>query len=161
MAQYKVGTVTVTNTDATVTGSGTLWLAEIAAGDWFSLQGQGNPEYQVLSVTSNTALELTTTYAGTTESGKLYAISRDFTANYNIPILAEGDVDTHRVMARLATVVDSSIVDATTLVSYTVATLPTGVTGRMVFVTDEAGGPAAAVYNGTVWKRFYDNVTVS
>ena len=109
MSQYDAGTVNVINGDATIIGVGTLWLAEIVAGQHFSLQGQGNPEYTVLSVTSDTALELTTTYAGDTASAQAYSIFRDFTPNYNLPILSENVVDTHRKMARLANVVDTEL----------------------------------------------------
>lgn len=39
------------------------------------------------------------------------------------------------------------------LKSYTVATLPTGQTGDVVWVTDAAGSACAALYNGSAWKR--------
>ena len=41
MSQYKTGTATVTNGSATVTGSGTLWLANVTAGDSFTVAGDG------------------------------------------------------------------------------------------------------------------------
>jgi len=43
--------------------------------------------------------------------------------------------------------------------SYTVATLPTGQTGGMIFVTDTAGGAVPAFFDGTNWRRV-DNSTV-
>lgn len=61
---YSTGTVdAVTNGDATVTGSGTTWTTNVAAGDAIVID---NEYYVVSSVTSNTELELTETYRGTT-----------------------------------------------------------------------------------------------
>ena len=47
--------------------------------------------------------------------------------------------------------------------SVTVATLPNVAenAGRMVYVTNEAGGPTIAYSNGTNWRRVYDNTIVS
>ena len=39
MSQYKTGTASVTNGSPTVTGTNTLWLANVTAGD--SLTGDG------------------------------------------------------------------------------------------------------------------------
>jgi hypothetical protein len=47
------------------------------------------------------------------------------------------------------------------LPSYTVATLPTGVTGGQIFVTDETGGSIPAFYDGTNWRRVTDRAIVS
>lgn len=107
MAQYKTGTVTVTNGDATVVGVGTAWLTEAQDGDLFSLQGQGNAVYVVLSRTDDTHLELTTTYGGATASGALYAITRDFTPTYNLPLVTENTVDGNRIISRATTMIDT------------------------------------------------------
>jgi hypothetical protein len=47
------------------------------------------------------------------------------------------------------------------LPSYTVATLPTGVTAGMIFVSDESGGSVPAFYDGTDWRRVSDRAIVS
>lgn len=49
------------------------------------------------------------------------------------------------------------------LTAYTVATLPdpTLVLGRMIFVTDEAGGSVPAFSDGTNWRRVTDRAVVS
>lgn len=49
------------------------------------------------------------------------------------------------------------------LTAYTVATLPdpTLVPGRMIFVTDEAGGSVPAFSDGTNWRRVTDRAVVS
>ena len=41
MSQYKTGTATVTNNSPTVTGTNTLWLANVTAGDSFTVAGDG------------------------------------------------------------------------------------------------------------------------
>ena len=52
MAQYKTGTVAVTNGSGTVTGTATLFVANVTVGDIFTVVGD-NTFYQVASVTSN------------------------------------------------------------------------------------------------------------
>jgi hypothetical protein len=47
------------------------------------------------------------------------------------------------------------------LPSYTVATVPTGVTGGMIFVTDEGGGAVPAFFDGSDWRRVTDRTIVS
>ena len=106
MAQYTSGNVDVTNGSATVTGNGTLWLAEVAAGDLFAVIGDG-VTYEVASVTNDTTLVLTANYAGVTGLGKDYAITRDFTPFLKIPYLTKGDIDTATVLKRSFEVLDN------------------------------------------------------
>jgi hypothetical protein len=62
---YTTGKAQFTNGDATVVGSsGTLWLANLKAGD--KIQPTSGTWYEVLSVTSDTQLELTTNFAEAT-----------------------------------------------------------------------------------------------
>ena len=60
------GTCAVTNGDATVTGTSTLFLTELEVGSKITI---ATVDYQVLSIASDTSLELTANYAGTTASG--------------------------------------------------------------------------------------------
>jgi Phage tail repeat like len=105
MPQYTQGTVTVTNGSATVTGTGTAWLTEIGASDLFTIVGTGTV-YQVSAVASDTSLTLTTTFAGTTGSGLDYVIARDFTPNFQIPLLKKGDLETASIYSRGMEIVD-------------------------------------------------------
>ncbi len=77
-ADYSLGTVTATLGSAVVTGSGAqLWQgANRGRGDRINI---GGTDYTVLSVDSETGLTLTSAFTGTTGSGKLYTISRQFT----------------------------------------------------------------------------------
>jgi len=72
-ASYSTGTVSVTNGDATVTGSGTAWNtnSNAAAGRIMSINGV---EYVISSITSDTELELTATFGGTTASAQSYIV---------------------------------------------------------------------------------------
>lgn len=80
---YAVGTVTVTNGDATVTGAGTLWQVDadhprLQEGDTFiALDGNDKTHYTILSVDSDTSIELTRPYQGTTQSGRTYQIYKN------------------------------------------------------------------------------------
>lgn len=47
------------------------------------------------------------------------------------------------------------------LPSHPVASLPTGTLGGMIFVPDETGGPIPAYFDGLVWRRVTDGLTVS
>ena len=99
MSQYKTGTATVTNGSATVTGSGTLWLANVTAGDSFTVAGDG-VMYDVASVDSNTQITLSVAYAGSTASGAVYAIGTSFTVPDNFPEMSQGDIETATVFTR-------------------------------------------------------------
>jgi len=81
MKEYTTGTVAMTNGDATVTGTGTAFTTNVSAGDWYRVDADGTGSssvwYEVSSVTDATHLELTSTYAGTTVSGKAYTISEE------------------------------------------------------------------------------------
>lgn len=84
--RYETGTVDVTNGDATVTGTGTAWTSNLSEGDQIHIgaSGQTDPTatwYTVDSITSDTELELTTTYAGATDTG----------LNYTARLLFSGD----------------------------------------------------------------------
>ena len=89
MVEYTTGTAAVTNGDATVTVTGGDFVSNVSAGDWFRIDADGTGSssvwYEVSSVTDTTValgvytthLELTSTYAGATVSGKAYTISEE------------------------------------------------------------------------------------
>ena len=93
MSQYRIGTITVSNGSATVTGVGTLWLANININDWFIVN---SVVYVVGGISSDTSLTLTAPYGGFSMSGGFYAAHRDFSAQ-GVPIMQEGDVETAAV----------------------------------------------------------------
>lgn len=105
MAQYKTGTVTVVNGSSVVTGLGTSWLGHVADGDWFKIDDL-SPIYHIGHITSNTQLELTANYAGTSGSGLSYCIVTDFTANHNLPLMAKGDIDWPDIWNRAMNIID-------------------------------------------------------
>ena len=99
MSQYKTGTATVTNNSPTVTGTNTLWLANVTAGDSFTVAGDG-VMYDVASVDSDTEVTLSVAYSGVTASGVVYTIARDFTSPDNFPELTTGDIETPTIITR-------------------------------------------------------------
>lgn len=78
-AWYRLGTISVVNGSATVTGSGTLFLGNINPGD-ILLAPDGN-DYEIKTVPSDEQLTIArkngvASYAGTTQAGQPYAIIR-------------------------------------------------------------------------------------
>lgn len=83
---YATGTVAVTNGDAVIVGTGTLWLANVKAGDKISVGSASQSAvsatwYTVQTVTDNTHITLTTTYGQATLGGQSYTARKLFTAN--------------------------------------------------------------------------------
>lgn len=96
MSQYRTGTASVTNGSATVTGAGTAWLANIAAGNYFFVPGDV-VAYEVASVDSDTEITLTAPYGGVTASGVAYVLHVDFHPNGS-PKLDKNDVDSWAIL---------------------------------------------------------------
>lgn len=92
MSKYNVGTVEVTNGDATVIGTGTAFNTNAATGDLFTLVGSATP-YYVGSVTDATHLELAAPYAGSSASGQSYTIQTSETTNHGLPYEEDGDIE--------------------------------------------------------------------
>jgi|GEM_PF-1822785 len=69
---YKTGTITVTSGSTAVTGSGTAWVANAAAGEAIYLPDGRFGE--IASVNSDTSITLASAYTGTSLSGQSYTI---------------------------------------------------------------------------------------
>ena len=110
MAQYRTGTVTLTNGDATVTGVGTSWLSNLSVGDIFIRIGDSVP-YFVGSITNDTSLELTAPYVGVTGSGVSYAVTTDFTPNSALGLLSPTDLETAITFNANMTAIDEALAD--------------------------------------------------
>lgn len=72
MAWYSVGTVTVTNGSAVVSGVGTFFLNTVKTGHIF--YGPDKELYEVLSVATDTQLTLNSPYTSVTAAAATYAI---------------------------------------------------------------------------------------
>lgn len=88
---YVTGTVSVTNGDATVTGSGTTWTTAMV-GRYLQVTDDGY-FYRITEVNSTTSLEIETNYDGLTATGAAYRIADCplFPAEAHI-LLAQGAV---------------------------------------------------------------------
>jgi parallel beta-helix repeat protein len=71
-ANYGDGTISITNGTSVVTGSGTLWLANAAGGEYVQLRGDW---HKIQSVDSNTQLTLAKNYYGRSLSAEDYKIA--------------------------------------------------------------------------------------
>lgn len=105
MAQYQIGKCGVTNGSPIVTGVGTAWVNQVKAGNWFEIRGEGI-WYDVLSVDSDVQITLKTPYLGTTKTGQLYVVQRDFTQYSGYPLMSYGDVDTGTLLGYALTAID-------------------------------------------------------
>jgi hypothetical protein len=72
MAWYRQGSISVTNGSATVTGSGTQWIANAAIGE--GLRAPDGRIYEIINIASNTSLTITPNYLGSNQSGQAYEI---------------------------------------------------------------------------------------
>lgn len=74
-ANYTTGTITATNGDATVTGSGTSWntVTNAEVGEYIQLPD--DKWYKIVSIASDTSLEIEIEYQGSTLAGETYTIS--------------------------------------------------------------------------------------
>lgn len=72
LTDYNIGTVSVTNNSATVTGSSTNWTSTtVKPGAYLVIDGKG---YEILTLNSTTSITLTQAYQGATSSGIKYKI---------------------------------------------------------------------------------------
>lgn len=108
MAQYREGRATVVNNSDTVTGTDTDWVGNVDPGDIFLVRGDEVP-YRVAAVLSDTSLRLNARYSAPTETSTFYSITRDFTPNYNLPIIRNGDVDAVPLFAEGLILLDSKL----------------------------------------------------
>ena len=99
MSQYSTGLASTTNGSPTVTGTNTLWLANVSAADSFTIAGDG-VMYDVASVDSDTQITLSVNYAGVTASGAVYAIGTGFTVPDSFPEMSQGDIETATIFTR-------------------------------------------------------------
>jgi hypothetical protein len=104
--EQKVCTVTLTNGDATVAGSGQSWLTDLAALDIMGFYNGGYTPIAVASVTDDNHLELASAWGGTTGS---YAVvfQRSFTTNLHLPRPATGDRGVGELLAQALDTIDS------------------------------------------------------
>lgn len=72
MSWYKTGTATFTNSSATVTGSGTAWVANVQVGD--SIHAPDGAVYEITGVVSDTELTIDPAYQATTAADASYRI---------------------------------------------------------------------------------------
>lgn len=121
MAQYRTGTVSVTNGSAVVTGDGTEWVTEgILPGNLFS-KGTDRVWYQVLSIQSETQLTLASAFVGTTDTDASYALHKDFTTTQTFPVPAYGDANVGSLLARAFNQIDAQIAALASLGTWRIA----------------------------------------
>ena len=130
MAQYKTGTITVTNGSTSVVGSGTAWAANVAVGNQLVVVGL-NLVHDIAQVVDDTHLILSSPYVGEDAAGASYAIVRDFTNSFGLPLIQPGDVQTATLVNRALTRIDQLL--ATQAVPHVPLLVAEGGTGAQSF----------------------------
>ena len=92
MAQYKTGSVNVTNGSVTVVGVGTAFLINVAIGNSIKVAGI-DVTYQVASVLADDQLTLSAPYQGATANNAAYQVGTGFTDNFSLVEIDDGDND--------------------------------------------------------------------
>ena len=90
MAQYQVGTASVTQGTNIVTGVGTSWLSKVSVGDTFKVYGVA-AIYGIISVDSDTQIKISPNYAGISVAGSSYQLTTDWTPNLGLAEIHAGD----------------------------------------------------------------------
>lgn len=90
MSQYQTGLVDVTSGSATISGTGTVWTTNVTIGDLFMVNNIST-HYEVATILTDTSIGLNSAWAGTTLTDQNYQITTDFTPNYDIPEVSQGD----------------------------------------------------------------------
>lgn len=138
MAWYKTGTISVTASGTTATGTGTAFLSNVRIGDALVIDGSA-AQYEVINVVSDTVLSFFPAYSGTAGGGRSYAIvpilgyDKDLSDAFNAIRLQWG-----ASLAALKPWATSPTTDAA------LTALEFSDTGKvLVKVADQAGGRAA------------------
>jgi hypothetical protein len=143
--QYRTGTISVTNGTITVIGNSTNWDSDyISAGDTLKVEGI-NAIFTIESVLSTTAIQINTPYPGESDDGLNYQIHRDFTSNFRIPEINEGDRDWPFYITRGLRIIDEVAAGGTLTASlYETTDLEhqeySGITARMYDNNNNAFG---------------------
>ena len=111
MAQYNTGTVDVTNGSPIITGVGTEWLANVTGGtDYIVVLGVAGEDIHrlIATVDNDTQLTLAAPFTGGTDTGRTYAIIRDFTLR-GYALMDRQDQALQEVYNQAITAIDSDI----------------------------------------------------
>ena len=116
MAIYNTGSVKIIVGNNTIVGNGTDFSTYVSAGDLFKLTND-NAWYEITAVNSATNIDLSASYSnsnygnGVTLTGMSYQVCKDFTPNYSIPEMSEGDSGIRSIFTRSMRNIDSKLAD--------------------------------------------------
>jgi len=113
MSQYGPGTLLTVDTTQGETlltfSSECLLLTEVNRGDWFTIDDDTSPTFELQAPLTNITAHLTAAWSGNSESGASFVISRDFTSRKNYPIFRQGDKRVAKNLARLVSAIDDDM----------------------------------------------------
>lgn len=107
MSQYTTGTITTTAGSATITGSGTAWLANVSVGDEIFV-GDDGIRGEISGIASDTSITLVAPFPETLYD-ETYAIVSDFTYNRSYPLLNTGDAHSADILRRVVQMIDADM----------------------------------------------------
>lgn len=117
MAEYRIGSVRLTQNSATVIADSVApnvptFNLSVAVGNLFKRRYE-NAFYQVSNVVSATRMTISPAYAGTTGTGLDYVVVTDFTPNLKLPEQSSGDIDTSDLYTRAMRKIDQYLPSST------------------------------------------------
>lgn len=152
MSYYRTGTISLTNGSAAVVGAGTDWINGAAVGE--ALQAPDGNLYEILTISSATAMTLGQVYLGATASGQSYSIVP--TQSYIRDLASQAATLVNSYSATNTTALKTSDADKATPVDADKLALRDSVTGlgRLLTWANLKATLAAWINGGTIPANF-------
>ena len=153
--QYTTGTVTTVNGSQNIVGTNTKWVSNVDASYTFKVVAD-EEFYEILSITDDTHLVLSSPYQGTSASGVSYVILRDYTTNFDFPTITKGDINWPEVVSRAIQLIDANLYETQSGKSVKSITFdpqtsaPSTSEGKIYYNDTEN---SLIFWNGVAWKK--------
>jgi hypothetical protein len=111
MTQISSGSVALTFNSTTVTGTGVDWSG-VTTACLFAAAASPDTAYTIVDVNAGgnpPTLTLGAPYQGLTDASAAYAIHKDFTPNFALPLIAAGDIATRPLLRDIVRICDANL----------------------------------------------------
>lgn len=111
MTQISTGSVALTFNNTTVTGTGVDW-SSVTTACLFAAAASPDTAYTIVNVNAGgnpPTLTLGAPYQGLTDASAAYAIHKDFTPNFALPLIDAGDIATRPLLRDIVRICDANL----------------------------------------------------